>query len=67
AGADAFVTGEMGYHEFFDMEQRIQVAVIGHYQSEQYTIELLKQIIEEQCPGAECHLTNINTNPIIYL
>lgn len=67
AGADAFVTGEMGYHEFFDMEQRIQLAVIGHYQSEQYTIELLKQIIEEQCPGAKCHLTKINTNPIIYL
>lgn len=67
AGADAFVTGEMGYHEFFDMEQRIQLAVIGHYQSEQYTTELLKQIIEEQCPGAKCHLTKINTNPIIYL
>lgn len=67
AGADAFVTGEMHYHEFFDMEQRIQLAIIGHYQSEQYTHEIFKQIIEDNCPGAKCYLTTINTNPIIYL
>lgn len=67
AGADAFVTGEMHYHEFFDMEQRIQLAIIGHYQSEQYTHEIFKQIIEDNCPGAKCYLTKINTNPIIYL
>lgn len=67
AGADAFVTGEMHYHEYFGMEQRIQLAVIGHYQSEQFTNEIFRQVIEAHVPGAKCYLTQVNTNPIIYL
>lgn len=67
ANADAFVTGEMHYHEFFGHEQEIQIAVIGHYQSEQYTNELFKSIIEDKCKGVRCILTKTNTNPIIYL
>ena len=67
AGADAFVTGEMHYHQYFGHEQEIQIAVIGHYQSEQFTIELLKEIIERDCPGVKCTMTETNTNPIIYL
>ena len=66
-GADAFVTGEMHYHEYFSHEQEIQIAVIGHYQSEQYTTEIFKSIIEEQCAGVRCIITGQNTNPIIYL
>lgn len=66
AGADAFVTGEMGYHDFFDMEQRIQLAVIGHYQSEQFTSEIFKEIIQKEFPEAHCCISCINTNPIIY-
>lgn len=66
AGADAFVTGEMSYHDFFDMEQRIQLAVIGHYQSEQFTSEIFKEIIQKQFPEAHCCISSINTNPIIY-
>jgi dinuclear metal center YbgI/SA1388 family protein len=66
-GADAFLTGEMGYHEYFGHEQEIQIAVIGHYQSEQFTSELLKEIIERDCPGVPCYLTKLNTNPILYL
>lgn len=67
AGADAFVTGEMHYHEFFGHDQQIQLAVIGHYQSEQFTNEIFQSIIEEKCPGVKCVLTHVNTNPIIYL
>ena len=67
AGADAFVTGEMHYHEFFDHEQVIQICVIGHYQSEQFTNELFQSIIEEKCPGVRCCLAKTRTNPIIYL
>jgi dinuclear metal center YbgI/SA1388 family protein len=66
-GADAFVTGEMHYHEYFGHEQEIQIAVIGHYQSEQYTNEVFREIIERECPGVKCCMTEINTNPIIYL
>lgn len=67
AGADAFVTGEMHYHEYFGHEQEIQIAVIGHYQSEQFTNEIFKSIIMERCPGVRTCLTKTNTNPIIYL
>ena len=45
AGADAFITGEMHYHEFFGHEQEIQICVIGHYQSEQFTSEIFRSII----------------------
>ena len=67
AGADAFITGEMHYHEFFGHEQEIQICVIGHYQSEQFTSEIFKSIIEEKCPGVKCFISEANTNPIIYL
>ena len=65
-GADAFVTGEMHYHEFFGHEQQLQIAVIGHYQSEQFTSEIFKSIIEEKCDGVRCVMAATNTNPIIY-
>ena len=65
--ADAFVTGEMHYHEFFGHEQQLQIAVIGHYQSEQYTVELLQEIIRKACPGVKTVATSINTNPIQYI
>ena len=66
AGADAFLTGEMGYHEYFGHEQEIQICVIGHYQSEQFTTEVLRDIIVRECPGVKCYLSEINTNPIGY-
>ena len=64
AGADAFLTGEMHYHEYFGTEQKIQIAVIGHYESEQFTIELLEEIINSRCPGVKTHTAKTNTNPI---
>ena len=67
AGADAFITGEMHYHEFFGHEQEIQICVIGHYQSEQFTSEIFRSIITEKCPGVKCEISEVNTNPIIYL
>lgn len=66
-GADAFVTGEIHYHEYFGHEQEIQIAVIGHYQSEQFTNEIFKEIIERECKGVKAYLTKTNTNPILYL
>ena len=67
AGADAFVTGEMHYHQYFGHEQEIQIAVIGHYQSEQFTNEIFRDIIQRECPGVRCEMTSINTNPILYM
>lgn len=65
-GADAFVTGEMHYHQYFGHEQDIQLAVIGHYESEQYTSQVLKSVIERECEGVRCVVTENNTNPIRY-
>lgn len=65
AGADAFLTGEMHYHEYFGHEQEILISVIGHYESEQYTSQLLGEIIESRCPGVRTELGG-NTNPVRY-
>ena len=67
AGADAFITGEMHYHQYFGYEQRIQICVIGHYQSEQYTAEVFEEIINEACPDVKTHIAETNTNPILYI
>ena len=66
-GADAFITGEMHYHQYFGYEQRIQICVIGHYQSEQFTAEIFRGIIERDCPGVKTCIAKTCTNPILYL
>ena len=65
-GADAFITGEMHYHQYFGYEQRIQICVIGHYQSEQYTSEIFRDIIARECPGVRTEIAETSTNPICY-
>ena len=67
AGADAFITGEMHYHVFFGHEQQIQICVIGHYESEQFTAEVLRDIIRRDCPGVKTFIAETNTNPIVYV
>ena len=67
AGADAFITGEMHYHQYFGYEQQIQICVIGHYQSEQFTAEIFLEIIAQECPGIPTYIAETNTNPILYL
>lgn len=65
--ADAFLTGEMHYHFYFGHEQEIQIAVMGHYQSEQYTKEIFYSIIGEAFPELPVYMTTADTNPIKYL
>ncbi len=67
AGADAFVTADFKYHEFFDAESRLVIADIEHYESEQFTMELLYDIIQEKFPTFALQLTKTNTNPVHYL
>ena len=64
--ADAFLTGEMSYHRYFGHEHDILISVMGHYQSEQYTIELLERILQQAHPSLRIMKTSINTNPIKY-
>jgi phosphomannomutase len=65
--ADAFITGEMHYHQYFGYEQQIQICVIGHYQSEQYTAEIFEEIINRECPGVKTCIVETCTNPILYI
>ncbi len=64
--ADIFITGDFKYHEFFDAENKIIIADIGHYESEQFTSNLLAEKIKENFTNFAIHLTEHNTNPINY-
>lgn len=66
AGADAFITADFKYHEFFDADGKLMIADIGHFESEQFTADLLKEIIMAKFPELAVYLTAINTNPITY-
>ena len=76
--ADVFVTADFKYHQFFDAENKVLIADIGHYESEQFTKELLRDLLMEKfsifatrlTKGEKkipLYLTAINTNPINYL
>ncbi|MEY3048300.1 MAG: hypothetical protein RL365_338 [Bacteroidota bacterium] len=65
--ADIFISGDFKYHEFFGAENKIIIADIGHYESEQYTSALLVEIIREKFPTFAVRLTVNNTNPINFL
>jgi len=66
-GADVFITGDVKYHEFFDADNKIIIADVGHYESEQYTKELLMNIIKKKKSTFAVRISEINTNPISYL
>lgn len=66
AGADAFITADFKYHEFFDADGKLIIADIGHFESEQFTSDLLIDIIREKFPNFAIRLTEHNTNPINY-
>ena len=67
SGADVFVTADYKYHQFFDAENQIVIADIGHYETEQFTMELFYDILSEKFSTFAIHLSKINTNPINYL
>ena len=66
-GADLFFTGDIKYHEFFDGEQNMIIADIGHYESEQFTPNLIHAILSKKFTTFAVHLSKVNTNPINYL
>ena len=66
SGADIFVTSDIKYHEYFDADNRILLADIGHYESEQFTIELIAEILQKKLPNFAVLKTEINTNPVSY-
>ncbi len=67
AGADVFVSADFKYHEFFDAEGKIVVADIGHYESEQFTVELISEVLREKFRTFAINFAKTVTNPISYL
>ncbi len=66
AGADAFITSDVKYHEFFDSEQKLMIADIGHYESEQFTIDLLYELLTKKYTNFAVLKTGVTTNPVHY-
>lgn len=64
--ADIFITSDIKYHEFFDAENRIVLADIGHYESEFFTKELLFEILSEKFTNIAVQISKISTNPVYY-
>jgi dinuclear metal center YbgI/SA1388 family protein len=67
SGAQIFITGDYKYHQFFDAENDIIIADIGHYESEQFTPELIYDILSQKFGNFALRLSKQNTNPINYL
>ncbi|SDX47647.1 dinuclear metal center protein, YbgI/SA1388 family [Lutibacter oricola] len=67
AGADIYITSDIKYHEFYKAENKIIVADIGHYESEQFTKNLLVDILTKKFHNFAIILSQKNTNPIYYL
>jgi hypothetical protein len=66
AGAQFFISSDFKYHEFFDANGRLVIADIGHYESEQYTTDLLFDILSEKFPTFAVLKTGVKTNPVHY-
>ena len=64
--ADVFITADLKYHDFFKAENKIMLADIGHYESEQFTKELLHSFLNKKITNFAVVLSQINTNPISY-
>ncbi|MBP6022469.1 Nif3-like dinuclear metal center hexameric protein [Ferruginibacter sp.] len=66
AGADFYISSDIKYHEFFDANGRLVVADIGHYESEQFTIGLLSEFLQQKFPTFAVLKTGVVTNPVNY-
>lgn len=67
AGADAFVTADITYHKFFDNEGKLLLLDIGHYESEQFTSELIYNYLSEKFTNFALYLSEVYTNPVKYI
>ena len=66
SGADVYISSDIKYHEFFDADNRILLADIGHWESEQFTSELLIEILQAKFPTFAVLKSEVNTNPVNY-
>ncbi|MBN2521128.1 MAG: Nif3-like dinuclear metal center hexameric protein [Bacteroidales bacterium] len=67
SGADILISSDFKYHQFFDAENKIIIVDIGHFESEQFTIEIFYELFSKKFSNFAIHLSKVNTNPIKYL
>jgi putative NIF3 family GTP cyclohydrolase 1 type 2 len=65
-GADCLVTADLKYHDYFKAENKILLVDIGHYESEQYTKDLILNLLNKKIPKFACIISKSNTNPVNY-
>jgi dinuclear metal center YbgI/SA1388 family protein len=66
AKADVFVSSDFKYHQFFDAENKIVIADVGHFESEQFTKELFYEVLVKNFPKFAVRFSEVNTNPVFY-
>jgi putative NIF3 family GTP cyclohydrolase 1 type 2 len=66
AGADAYVTADVKYHEFFEADGRLVLADIGHWESEQFTTDLLMELLQSKFLNFAVLKSGVTTNPVRY-
>ena len=67
AGADIFITGDVKYHDFFEAENKMLIADIGHFESEQFAKELIYNVLKKNFPTFAVLISENNTNSVNYL
>lgn len=66
SGADVYVSGDFNYHDFFEADGRMMIADIGHFESEQFTMEIFHDLLTKKFPNFAVHFSDVITNPIHY-
>ena len=67
SGADAYVTSDLKYHDYFRAEDKLLLLDIGHYESEQYTKNLIMEYLNKKMPNFGVALAETSTNPVKYI
>lgn len=65
--ADLFITGDIKYHDYFTTEEKMMIADIGHYESEQFTKDIFYELLTKKIPTFAVRFSEVNTNPINYI
>lgn len=65
-GADVYVSGDFKYHDFFAADADMMIADIGHFESEQFTVEIFYELLTKKIPNFAVHFSKVNTNPVHY-
>ena len=66
SGADAYLTADLKYHDFFEAGKKMLLADIGHYESEQWVKGWLYDVLIEKFPTFAFLISEVNTNPVNY-